>query len=43
MHKNFRTFYWVVRFYLMHLFRYKQIEEMTVKIRTKIVSPAEHY
>jgi glycosyltransferase involved in cell wall biosynthesis len=43
MHKNFRTFYWVIRFYLMHLFRYKQIEEMTVKIRTKIVSPGSQY
>jgi glycosyltransferase involved in cell wall biosynthesis len=42
MHKNLRTFYWVCRFYLMHLFRYKQLEHLTDKIKTRFVSPVTH-
>jgi hypothetical protein len=39
MQKNFRTLYWVCRFFLMHLFRYKQLEHMTDKIKTRFISP----
>jgi len=42
MHKNMRTFYWVVRFYLMHLIRYKEIQLMTGKIRHRISATANH-
>jgi len=38
MHKNVRTLYWVCRFYLMYLFRYKQLEQITDKIRTRFIS-----
>ncbi|MES2646170.1 MAG: glycosyltransferase [Bacteroidota bacterium] len=38
MHKNMRTLYWVCRFYLMHLFRYKQIEKLGDKIKTRFIS-----
>jgi len=43
MHKNMRTMYWVVRFYLMHLFRYKEIQLMTDKIRHRISATANHH
>lgn len=40
MHKNSKTLYWVVRFYLMYLFRYKQIQKMTDRLKTRFISPA---
>lgn len=42
MQKNFLTLYWVCRFFLMHLFRYKQLEHMTDKIKTWFISPVTH-
>lgn len=40
MHKNLRTLFWVSRFYLMHLFRFKEWQQISGKIRAKFVSPA---
>ena len=40
MHKNLRTLYWVCRFYLMHLFRYKELEQMTDRIKSRLMPPA---
>ncbi|MGI4022020.1 MAG: glycosyltransferase family 2 protein [Janthinobacterium lividum] len=28
MHKNLKTYYWMYRFYLMHFFRFKQIQKL---------------
>lgn len=33
MKKNWTTFYWVCRFFLMHIFRYKQVEYLANKVR----------
>lgn len=42
MYKNLRTLYWLIRFYLMHIIRYKEIQKVGSSIRRKFVPPP-HY